>query len=109
MTFYSQMQLMLATASSQNYNSSEPSTSADDNLSWQLLTETTMSDADYPNALHHTSPDQKVVIDKVFSHNRRRILNNSTDQLLLFVTGAAGVGKSFLIRLISYQSPIAVT
>ena len=87
---------MLATA---DYKS-EPSTSADDSLSWQLLTETTMSDADYQHALHHASPDQKVVIDKVFNHNSRRILNNSTDQLLLFVTGGAGVGKSFLIRLI---------
>ena len=44
--------------------------------------------------------DQKVVIDKVFSHNSSRILNSNSDQLLMFVTGGAGVGKSFLIRTI---------
>ena len=67
----------------------------------------------------NASPDQKVVIDKVFSHNRRRVLIiNSTDQLLLFVTGGAGVGKSFLIRLIKemlirtqqqHQNPVLLT
>ena len=59
-----------------------------------------MSDADYQHALNHASPDQKAIIDRVFSHNRSRLLNNSTDQLLLFVTGGAGVGKSFLMRTI---------
>ena len=70
----------------------------DESLSWQQISHSTMSDADYQLALHNASPDQKAVIDKVFTHNRSRIVNTSADQLLLFVTGGAGVGKSFLIK-----------
>ena len=95
---------MLATASSQGESSSHSSGSAhntvDESLSWQQLSLTTMSDTEYQQAMNNASPDQKVVLDKVYTHNRSLILNGSADQLLLFVTGGAGVGKSFLIRTI---------
>ena len=95
---------LLVTASSHNDtpNNTHDSTQTlvDESLSWQQLSLTTITDGEYQHALNSVSPDQKVVIDKVFSHNRSRILDNITDQLLLFVTGGAGVGKSFLIRTI---------
>jgi len=54
----------------------------------------------------NNASDQKVVIDKVFKHNRSLIVEDSTDQLLLFVTGGAGVG-SFLIRRNAHQNTTA--
>ncbi len=93
---------MLAAISSNELpqNSREPQNLVDESLSWQQLSQTTMSDTEYQHTLNNASADQKAVIDEVFSHNRSRIVDNSTDQLLLFVTGGAGVGKSFLIRTI---------
>ena len=55
----------------------------DESLSWQQVSLTAMTDAEYQSTL-----------------NRSRILNSNSDQLLMFVTGGAGVGKSFLIRTI---------
>ena len=92
---------MLVSASSRDpHNLREPHNHVDESLSWQQIAQTTMSDTEYQESLNNASADQKVVIEKVFSHNRRRIVDGSTDQLLLFVTGGAGVGKSFLIRTI---------
>lgn len=90
---------MLITASSHDTSMSvEPTITADESLSWQLISQSTMSDAEYQHALSHASPDQRLITDRVFSHNRGRIVDHNSDQLLLFVTGGAGVGKSFLIR-----------
>lgn len=54
----------------------------DESLSWQQISNTTMSDAKYQQTLHNASPDQKAVIDKVFTHNRSPIVENSSDQLI---------------------------
>ena len=59
-----------------------------------------MTDEQYLEALQNYSSNQRLRIDKIYSHNRSHIMNTKADQLLLFVTGGAGVGKSFLIRTI---------
>ena len=52
-------------------------------------------------SINCASTDQNAVIDQVFTHHRsHNISNNTDDQLLLFVTGGTGAGKSFFIRLI---------
>ena len=85
---------------SEHQNLQDPAANADESLSWQQASLTTISDAEHQHALNCASTDQRAVIDQVFTHHRSHILNNTDDQLLLFVTGGAGVGKSFLIRLI---------
>ena len=108
---------MLATASSQGEGSSHSSGgaphTADESLSWQQLSLTTMSDTEYQQAMNNATPDQKIVLDKVYTHNRSLILNGSADQLLLFVTGGAGVGKrtirEMLIRNQLHHNPVLLT
>ena len=93
----------MPTATAPNSNTAgqtQTTSTADESMSWQQISLSTMTDAEYQHALNSASADQKVVIDKVYSHNTSRILDSSTDQLLLFVTGGAGVGKSFLIKTI---------
>lgn len=90
---YLQMNAAMVTSASSS-ESNEPSQNCtNESLNWNMVTHTTM----YQQALHNASPDQKLVIDKVFTHS---IVDNYTDKLLLFITGGAGVGKSFLIRTI---------
>lgn len=79
---------------------STTSPAADQSLSWQQASLTTMTDEQYLEAISSASSDQRAVIDKIYTHNRSHIIGTCTDQLLLFVTGGAGVGKSFLIRTI---------
>lgn len=88
---------MLASASSTDPSNSltAPSlTHSDESLSWQQLTETTMTDTEYKRALTSASADQRVAIDKVFTHNRSRIVNDCKDQLLLFVTEELVLAKA---------------
>ena len=52
----------------------------------------------------------------IYQLNRNYIINNTMEQLLLFVTGGAGVGRSFIIRTVQVmlirmerQNPILLT
>ena len=73
---------------------------SDESLSWQEASLTAMTDVEYHRALVSASVDQKIIIDKVYNHQKSVLNGDTTDQLLLFVTGGAGVGKSFLIHTI---------
>lgn len=70
---------MLANAS--NSHSNPPQNTGelvDESLSWQQVFQTTMTDAEYQHSLTNASADQ---IDKVFCHNRSRIVASSADFL----------------------------
>jgi len=89
---------------------------ADESLSWTQASITTMTDTQYYQNLNRASSDQRLVIDRVYRHNRSLIQGQNPDQLLLFVTGGAGVGKSFLIQTIQemlirmqHHNPVLLT
>ena len=76
--------------SQQHTSTTSPTT---DQSFWHQVSLTTMTDEQYQQATNSASPDQRAVIDKIFSHNRSHIMGTCTEQLLLFVTGGAGEGK----------------
>ena len=109
----------MATATVENNENgtrTEQENPLDTSLSWAQTFTRTMTDTQYSEALSNASSDQKYVIDMIYQHNRNYIINNTMEQLLLFVTGGAGVGKSFIIRTVQemlirmeQQNPILLT
>ena len=106
----------MATATVENNTRTEQENPLDTSLSWAQTFTRTMTDTQYSEALSNASCDQKYVIDMIYQHNRNYIINNTMEQLLLFVTGGAGVGKSFIIRTVQemlirmeQQNPILLT
>ncbi|KAI8522135.1 hypothetical protein Bbelb_018890 [Branchiostoma belcheri] len=79
----------------------------DDSLAWNTLSRYTMTDEAFYDALSNMSHDQQQVFNTVKQHflllNRHQADQASPkpQPLRLFVTGGAGCGKSFLIKVLN--------
>ncbi|XP_035665599.1 uncharacterized protein LOC118408848, partial [Branchiostoma floridae] len=79
----------------------------DESLTWNALTRNTMTDDEFYQALRNMSHDQQHVFNTIKAHFvelQRQAPNESNfkpQPLRLFVTGGAGCGKSFLIKVIN--------
>ncbi|XP_035663609.1 ATP-dependent DNA helicase PIF1-like [Branchiostoma floridae] len=79
----------------------------DDSLAWNNLTRNTMTDNAFYQALSNMSHDQQQIFDTVKQHfvalqkHEVNPANPKPESLRLYVTGGAGCGKSFLIKIIN--------
>ena len=94
---------------------------SDNNYQWKILSLYTMTDNQFSTAISQLNDEQRKVFDLIVSHLRKKLLYDQgglTDKpnpLFLFITGAGGTVKSFLISVInehllraSYDNSITV-
>ena len=94
---------------------------SDNDHQWKTLSLYTMTDKDFSTAISQLNDDQRKAFNLLVSHVQKKILYDRGDApekpnpLFLFVTGAGGTGKSFLISVINeyllraaYQNTVTV-
>lgn len=88
-------------------NAANQSDVTDNDHQWKTFSLYTMTDNQFSTAISQLNSEQKEVFDLLVSHVQKKLLyhqgglTEKPNPLFLFVTGAGGTGKSFLISVIN--------